>query len=755
MKMTIFTAGCRGNAKNNHYPNKHIAKDAESLVKAIAFDHVCAAFEGNLRSKLNFRMADCLVMDCDNEASDAPETWVTMERAAEMLRALSPNLCFVIVPSRNHMKEKDGKSARPRFHVYFPHRAITSADAEKVLKTALGERFPFFDKNALDAARFIFGCEVAAEDILWNDGTETIDGVFHEDIVHTIPEGQRNATMSRFAGRLVKRYGVCDRAHEVFLEEAKKCTPPLDDAELATIWQSACRFGARVAKEAGYVPPETYNKDFSAVSLKPGDYSDIGQAKVIAREYGDEICYTDATDFLHYDGKRWVESRQDAVGAVEQFLDLQLADASDAVQLATKALIDSGVDEETIAAGGRRLTKAIGAAQAGAYDALLAAKTYFSFVMKRRDMRYIVSAMVVMKPMVNVSTDVLDADGFLLNTPAGTYDLRKGLAGCRPYTPADHITKMTEVAPGEQGQELWRGAIYTTFEGDVELVEYVQEIVGLCAIGHVYLEQMIICYGRGANGKSTFWNTIARVLGSYSGSISADTLTVGCKRNVKPELAETQGKRLLIAAELEEGMRLSTSIVKQLCSTDAIQGEKKYKAPFSFIPTHTLVLYTNHLPNVGARDEGIWRRLIVIPFTATITGKKDIKNYSDFLVKNAGPAILAWIIEGAKKAIDHDYHLALPPCVQEAIQVYREDNDWLANFLHSCCDVGEGLEQPSGRFYEVYRSFCALSGDYVRDSATFYGALEQADFKRVHRKNGRFIIGLRLRDNALEDFLKD
>ena len=755
MKMTIFTADCRGNAKNNRYPNKCIVKDAEGFAKAVVFDHVCAAFEGNLRSKLNFRWADCLVMDCDNESSDDPETWVTMEQAAEILRMLSPALGFAIVPSRNNMKVKDGKSARPRFHVYFPHRTMTSADAEKLLKLAVCERFPFFDKNALDAARFIFGCEVAASDILWNDGTETIDGVFHEDVAHTIPEGQRNATMSRFAGRVVKRYGVCDRAHEVFLDEAKKCVPPLDDAELATIWQSACRFGAKVAQEAGYVSPDEYNKDFSAVSLKPGDYSDIGQAKVIAREYRDEICYTDATDFLHYDGKRWVESRQDAVGAVEQFLDLQLADASDAVQSATKALIDSGVDEETIAAGGRALTKAIGAAQSGAYDALLAAKTYFSFVMKRRDMRYIVSAMVVMKPMVNVTPAALDADGFLLNTPAGTYDLRKGLAGCRPHTPADHITKMTEVAPGEQGRELWRDAIYTTFEGDVELVEYVQEIVGLCAIGHVYLEQMIICYGRGANGKSTFWNTIARVLGSYSGSISADTLTVGCKRNVKPELAETQGKRLLIAAELEEGMRLSTSIVKQLCSTDAIQGEKKYKAPFSFIPTHTLVLYTNHLPKVGARDEGIWRRLIVIPFTATITGKKDIKNYADFLVKNAGPAILAWVIEGAKKVIDHDYHLVLPACVQEAIKVYREDNDWLANFLHSCCDVGEGLEQPSGRFYEVYRSFCTMSGDYVRDSATFYGALEQEDFKRVHRKNGRFIIGLQLRDNALEDFLKD
>ena len=125
------------------------------------------------------------------------------------------------------------------------------------------------------------------------------------------------------------------------------------------------------------------------------------------------------------------------------------------------------------------------------------------------------------------------------------------------------------------------------------------------------MEAIIIAYGAGRNGKSTFWNSISRVLGTYSGAISADTLTVGCRRNVKPEMAELKGKRLIIAAELEEGMRLNTSMIKQLCSTDEITAEKKYKDPFKFEPSHTIVLYTNHLPRVGANDEGTWRRLIV------------------------------------------------------------------------------------------------------------------------------------------------
>ena len=88
--------------------------------------------------------------------------------------------------------------------------------------------------------------------------------------------------------------------------------------------------------------------------------------------------------------------------------------------------------------------------------------------------------------------------------------------------------------------------------------------------------------------------------------------------------------------------------------------------------THTLVLYTNHLPRVGANDDGTWRRLIVIPFNAKIRGKSDIKNYADYLVRNAGGAILAWIIEGAQKAIHNNFKLTVPQVVQDAIEQYRE-----------------------------------------------------------------------------------
>ena len=235
------------------------------------------------------------------------------------------------------------------------------------------------------------------------------------------------------------------------------------------------------------------------------------------------------------------------------------------------------------------------------------------------------------------------------------------------------------------------------------------------------------------------------MLGTYSGNMSADTLTVGCKRNVKPELAEAKGKRMIIAAELEEGMRLNTSNVKQLCSTDEIYAEKKYKAPFSYVPTHTLVLYTNHLPRVGAIDQGTWRRLIVIPFNAKIEGKADIKNYADFLFKMAGGAVLQWIIEGAKRVIASDYKIAQPRVVQDAIQKYKENNDWLSHFLEDCCEIDPSNEAKSGEVYNTYRSYCNQMGEYARSTTDFYTAIEAADFTRHKTKKGMLIRGFRLK----------
>ena len=747
MNFILYLATCTGNPKNSFYPKRVKITNKDQMVQAVSFDHVCAEFNHNQRSSSNYLVGNVDVLDCDNEHSDRKEDWVY----PEMYDKIFPGVAYVVVPSRSNGKVKGTKSARPRHHIYFPHKEIHNDKECANLKRSIYEKAPFLDGNAIDAARFIYGS--TPSDILWHEGEkDIIDFIteeafqFFDDESEKIHEGSRNSTMSRIAGCIVKRYGNSEIAYNKFIEKSSLCNPPLPYEELELIWKSAVKFGEKVAHQEGYVSPEEFNMGYS---FKPDDFSDIGQAKVLAREYNSELVYTDATDYMRYDGTHWVESKQLAVGTCEEFLDFQLEEAEAALKKSKEALVLSGIDKEIVDEGGKNLEKVIDAFTESTYAQYMNALTYKKFVMKRRDMKYVMSALQAAKPMFLKKITDFDSQEFLLNTPGGTFDLRDG--NKKEHTADDLITKITSVGPDNIHMDLWLDAVNSFFCGDEQLIRYVQKIVGLAAVGKVYNEALIIAYGEGRNGKSTFWNVISKVLGSYSGMMSADALTVGCKRNVKPEMAEIKGKRLVIAAELEEGMRLNTSIVKQLCSTDKVKAEKKYKDPFEYVPTHTLVLYTNHLPKVGANDDGTWRRLIVIPFNAKIKKNNDIKNYADYLFENAGGAILSWIIEGAKCAIDEEFKFEQPLVVEEAIEKYRGNNDWLSIFMNDCCDLGDEFIQKSGELYQEYRSYCARTGEYTRSTSDFYAALENAGYSRVKKKTGMLVLGMKLKTDFLEE----
>lgn len=762
MQLILYTADCTGDAENCRYPHRVEAASPAELAEAVSRDHVAAKYKGYYRSNDNFEEAEVLEMDCDNDHSDDPADWLTPEMLAEDTDL--GDVEFATTPSRHNMLPKGEKSARPRFHFHASIEKCTSPDRLAAMKKALQKKYPFFDGKALDAGRFMFGSAVSEEEVFWHDGFLTVDEIIG-DLVYAasdaplpsgndpILEGSRNNTMSHYAGRVLKKYGVTDKAHDLFLERAEKCEPPLPSSELDTIWRSAVKFYQnKVSAQNGYIPPEEFNDAFGPGSLKPEDYSDIGEAKVLAGECSGGLRYTSATDYIAFGGDRWYEDKQKSLGAVEDFMDKQLTDANEAIRIAEENLIALGIPEADVKARSKDLKKAVPDSKMGLLFALIGADTYKKFVMKYRNYKKIVDTQNAAKPMLALDVSELDYDPELLNTPDLTYDLTKGLAGGHPHDPDDLITKVTACSPGDKGGQLWADTLKTFFRGDRELISYVQQIVGMAAVGRVYAEQMIIAYGGGANGKSTFWNTIARVLGNYSGKISAEALTMNCKRNVKPEMAELKGKRLIIASELEEGTRLNTGMVKQLCSVDPIEAEKKYKDPFHFDPSHTLVLYTNHLPKVSANDDGTWRRLIVIPFNAKITGKSDIKNFSDHLFDNAGPAIMTWIIEGAELAIRSEFKIPEPKAVVDAVAKYREDNDWLGQFIEEHCDVDPAYEEKSGELYQQYRLACIQSGEYIRSTTDFYGSLEKAGYAKHKTRKGSFVVGLKLKDG--QDFLE-
>lgn len=259
--ITVYTAECIGNAANCLYPNEVKITDELSAKLAFSTDMVCARYKNNYRNTTNFEVANALPGDCDNDHSDEPADWVTPEDIADLFA----DVPYVLHYSRHHMKPKGEKSARPRFHIVFLTDPERDADRYTALKRHLLAAFPFFDANAVDAARFLFGTE--DPQVIYHPGTITLNAFLNDleeeqafaELGRTITEGSRNSTMSRLGARIIKRYGDTPEAKELFLQAAGQCSPPLEDRELESIWAGKQRLYAKICNQPGYIPPDAYN----------------------------------------------------------------------------------------------------------------------------------------------------------------------------------------------------------------------------------------------------------------------------------------------------------------------------------------------------------------------------------------------------------------------------------------------------------------------------------------------------------------
>ncbi len=747
--MTICTADVRGAAANCCYPREMSVTNEAELKAAVARDYVCAAYRDGRRSAEGFLRADCLPMDCDNDHSDREEDWITPEDVARIF----PGVGMAVHYSRNHMKQKGGRTPRPRFHILFSIDPCTDAGKYRAMKIAVHGLCPFFDGNALDAARFFFGTE--DPEVAWIPGERTLDRALRqqEDAFaklpfpgERIPQGQRNKTLSVFAARVLKRFGNTEEAQKLFLERAAACDPPLPEGELRTIWLSACRFYAKISRLGTYVAPEEYRE---TGSLRPKELTELAEARILAGEYADRLRYSAATQYLVYRDGVWKESNEGAVGIACEFLERQLDEHAPALKKAAELLngAESAVREAACAKGqadqetNRARTEQAKDRMETVRRDWKAEEAYQRFLMGCCTYSRVNAILNLAKPMLTIDVADLDADPYLLNTPGGEVDLRTG--ELTPHDPRHYHTRMTKVTPSEENMAEWLGHIREITCGDEELARYFQLTSGEELLGTVRNECLRIEVGTGANGKSTYTNTKLRVMGTYGGQISAEALTMQNNYSKNWEIGELRGKRLVVAGELNEWQRLNDALVKKICSTDPIVGEKKHKDPFTFLPSHSVVLYTNHLPRVNSRDQGIWRRLKVIPFRAALDGSGKFKNYTEYLTEHCGGAVLKWMIDGAKAFIANGFEIEDPPCVKEAIAAYRYESDWFLPFIRECCESGPDHETPSGELYACYREFAMQRGERVRSAVEFSRAVLQAGYERKRTAKCFMIKGLR------------
>ena len=357
---------------------------------------------------------------------------------------------------------------------------------------------------------------------------------------------------------------------------------------------------------------------------------------------------------------------------------------------------------------------------------------------------------------ISVSPEQLDADGWLLNCQSGTVQLKdieykheyeKMLdRGGRSREPrkSDLITKMANASVPvgiweyEDVCPNWMAFLDRIFAGDKEVIEFMQRLVGYSATGLIKEHVLVFLWGTGANGKSTFVNTIMDVLGDYA-STTAPNLLIKPQGTQHPTaIADLYRRRLVITVEQGDGV-LAESLAKQLTGGDRIKARRLYHDFFEFSPTHKIWIFGNYLPVIEGTDYGIWRRVLFIQFPIRIPEEEWGTGIEEELLKERD-GILYWIVQGCLKWQREG--LNPPASVSLATQELKEVVNVLELFLADVCVRGEDRSIRAQYLYDTYVDWAQREGAKVLSATMFGKKLKEMGFKQYRDGKGRKWVGL-------------
>lgn len=350
---------------------------------------------------------------------------------------------------------------------------------------------------------------------------------------------------------------------------------------------------------------------------------------------------------------------------------------------------------------------------------------------------------------VSVVSETFDADAYLLNCRNGVFDLRNNrfLA----HSPDLLLSKICNAPYDKDAQcPRWSEFLLTVFLHNYELIDFVQKVVGYALTGDVSMQMFFILHGNGANGKSTFVETIYKMLGSYAVITPTTTLTVKRDGEIPNDVARLKGARFVISSELERSKTLDEALVKRFTSDEPITARFLRKEFFEFRPTAKIFLSSNYKPTIKGTDDGIWRRIKLIPFEHKFTGDKKIEKYAEKFLYPELPGILRWAIEGYQRLQQEG--LKEPDIVRYATNEYKSSEDVIAGFLDEFC-----VMEPycKALVLDLYDHFRERSEHFIRKK-DFNDYLQKRGFTREKGTAGPFKgrwtwYGIGLRTGAKED----
>ena len=299
-----------------------------------------------------------------------------------------------------------------------------------------------------------------------------------------------------------------------------------------------------------------------------------------------------------------------------------------------------------------------------------------------------------------------DADPWVVGTNNGVLNLktREFHAG----RPADYVTKRLHAVFDPKAECPHWEAFIAKVLPDKDVSDYVQQLVGYSMTGITSDQSFYFLHGNGRNGKSIFISVISKIMGDYAGKARKELIEEAKNTAYKTDLARLPGIRFLYGEETSSNGKLRDEVIKAITAGDTLTGEAKFQSPFDFQPVAKLWLMGNHKPRVEGTDEGIWRRVKLIPFTATISKEEEIPQAELMAMLLAEtPGILNWALRG----LDAFVPTRVPPEILEAVQEYRNGEDDLGDFLGDCVeliDYDEGTrkkDRPTKQ--QVYAAYSA------------------------------------------------
>ena len=337
----------------------------------------------------------------------------------------------------------------------------------------------------------------------------------------------------------------------------------------------------------------------------------------------------------------------------------------------------------------------------------------------------------------------LDSDPLLLNLDNGSLDLRSG--GLRPHRPEDLITKIAPLRFSEAAQcPRFLSFLDQIFAKDQELIRFIQRALGYSLTGLVTEQVFFLCYGTGANGKSTLMELIAGALGDYALTAPPGLLLAKKHEGHPTEIADLFAARFVHTSEVMADSKFDEQRIKSFTGGDTLKARRMREDFWSFKPTHKIWLSTNHRPEVQDSSHGFWRRVRMVPFTVTIPEEERDQHLLEKLRAEL-PGILNWLVAGCLQWQSEG--LGTCRAVEVATSAYRAESDTLAEFLEDECECAAFHEVQSSVLYKAYLTWSEARKQRP-DSLKVFGERIRDLGYRTRKASAIFYIGLRVKPES-------